>query len=396
MIGVALRMLVADRAKFAGLVFGLAFTSFLVTFAAGFLAGFMTNGFALIAENADADVWVMDPAVESVEKTTSLPLSALPRVRGVDGVARADPLWLANADVRFAHGAFQPVQVIGVDDASNTGVPPGALVDAALLHDTGTAIVDPGGTSGKLLTPSRNADRWPHDGPHLDAPTREIAAGDEVMVNGRLVRIVGRSSTLPRFPPRPLLYMTRATALATLPAERRPLTFVLVRAVPGVGATELAARISARTGLRARARDAFKSDTVRWYLANSEDVGDISAMLILAMTMGLGVSGVMLYMFTYDSCRQYAVLKAMGMQPAALARMVLVQAGASVAIGAGIGLGACGIAALVAVRMGFPLRLLWFTPLVGVIGVLAVAAVATAISLRPVLRLQPGEVFAGP
>ena len=81
MFRIALKMLVADRAKFTGLLFGIAFTSFLVTFAASYFCGFMTRGFSLISENGAADVWVMDPAVESVEQTINLPISALYRVR---------------------------------------------------------------------------------------------------------------------------------------------------------------------------------------------------------------------------------------------------------------------------------------------------------------------------
>ena len=36
-------------------------------------------GFGLVAENAVADVWVMDPTVRSVEQTTNMPASAGPR-----------------------------------------------------------------------------------------------------------------------------------------------------------------------------------------------------------------------------------------------------------------------------------------------------------------------------
>ena len=64
MLRVALKMLLGDRAKYVGLLFGITFTSFLVTFAASYFCGFMTRGFALIAENPTADVWVMDPAVD--------------------------------------------------------------------------------------------------------------------------------------------------------------------------------------------------------------------------------------------------------------------------------------------------------------------------------------------
>ena len=67
MLRVATKMLLGDRAKYVGLLFGITFTSFLVTFAVSYLCGFLTRGFALVAENPSAAVWVMDPAVESTE-----------------------------------------------------------------------------------------------------------------------------------------------------------------------------------------------------------------------------------------------------------------------------------------------------------------------------------------
>ena len=150
MLRVALKMLMGDRAKYAGLLGGIMFTSFLVTFAASYFCGFMTRGFALIAENPAADVWVMDPAVVSAEKTANIPTSALDRVRGVEGVASAVPLALGTAEVRLPDGRFQPFQVIGVDDATLSSVP--ALKDgtsSTVLRTPDAAIVDPGGTEGK-------------------------------------------------------------------------------------------------------------------------------------------------------------------------------------------------------------------------------------------------------
>jgi putative ABC transport system permease protein len=173
-------------------------------------------------------------------------------------------------------------------------------------------VVDAGGTSGKLETPRLAIDLWPHGKPHLDVPTRLVAAGDELLVNDHRVQVWGRTEGLPRFPPRPLLYTTYFNADRILLPERRLLTFVLVAAVPGITPRDLAARIEAQTGLRARSADDFKADTVRWYLANSEDVNDVAEMLGLATVIGLGVTGVMLYMFTTENLWQYAVLSAMG------------------------------------------------------------------------------------
>ena len=151
MLRVALKMLIGDRAKYVGLLFGITFTSFLVTFAASYFGGFMTRGFALIAENPAADIWVMDPAVSSVAQTANMPASALDRVRSVEGVLSAVPLVLGTAEVRFPDGRFQPFQVIGVDDATLSTAP--ALKDGAspaALRTPDAAIVDPGGTEGKL------------------------------------------------------------------------------------------------------------------------------------------------------------------------------------------------------------------------------------------------------
>jgi putative ABC transport system permease protein len=77
--------------------------------------------------------------------------------------------------------------------------------------------------------------------PHLDAPTRLLAAGDELLVNDYRVKIAGRSTALPRWPPRPLLYTTFSNAARILLPERRRLTFVLATAKPGVPPRELAA-----------------------------------------------------------------------------------------------------------------------------------------------------------
>src|SRR5262245_31591995 len=179
MYHIAIKMLFGDRLKYAGVVFGVAFTSFLVTFAASYFGGMMTRSFALIAENPEADVWVMDPAVRSVDQTANLPSSALDRVRNVAGVRAAVPLGLALADARLPNGRFQPFQVIGIDAASLAGVP--ALLDHAgpeVLRSPEGVIVDPGGSEGKLETPLRAADRWPLGAPHLAVPTRQLLAGD--------------------------------------------------------------------------------------------------------------------------------------------------------------------------------------------------------------------------
>jgi putative ABC transport system permease protein len=397
MIRVALKMLMGDRAKYTGLLFGITFTSFLVTFAASYFCGFMTRGFALIAENPGADVWVMDPAVESAEQTTNMPDSALDRVRSTDGVLFAAPMALATADARFPNGRFQTFQLVCVDDATLFGVP--ALKDGVsptVLHAPDAVVVDPGGTDGKLETPLLKADQWTYGQLRLNVATRELAAEDELLVNDHRVVIRGRSEALPRYPPRPLMYTTLSNAKRVLLPERHLLTFVLAKGAPGVSPRELARRIEVQTGLKARSSDDFEADTVLWFLINSEDVGDVAAMLSLATSVGFGVTGVMLYMFTNESLKQYAVLKTMGASSRLLLTMILMQSGLCALLGTGLGLGLCAIIGRIAVvEADYPFRMMWFTPILGGVMVTLVSVVAAAISARPVLKLEPGVVFAG-
>jgi putative ABC transport system permease protein len=396
MLRVALKMLTGNRAKYAGLLFGITFTSFLVTFALSYFAGFMTRGFALVSENPEADVWVMDPAVNSTEHTTNLPSSVLARVRSIEGVQSAVPLALGSAEVRFPNGEFQTFQVIGVDGPTLAGLPPlRDSVTRSVLRTPDAAVVDAGGTEGKLQTPLLRADQWPRH-PKLNVPTRRLRAGDVVLVNDHRVRIAGLARALPRYPPRPLLYTTYANAGRILLPERHLMTFVLAKATPGVDPAVLAKRITARTGLRARTADQFTADTVRWFFINSEDVGDIASMISIAMLVGFGVTGVMLYMFTEENLKQYAVLKAMGATPRLLLTMILAQAGLCALLGTGLGLGLCAIIGqIAAAEADYPFRMMWFTPLFGGTMVVLVSLVAAAVSAQPVFKLHPGIVFAG-
>jgi putative ABC transport system permease protein len=122
----------------------------------------------------------------------------------------------------------------------------------------------------------------------------------------------------------------------------------------------------------------------------------MASMISIAMFVGFGVTGVMLYMFTADSLKQYAVLKTMGASSKLLITMIFVQSGLCALLGTGLGLGLCAIVGQLAiVEFDYPFRMMWFTPVLGGVMVMLVSVVAALISVRPVLKLEPGIVFAG-
>lgn len=380
MIFLALKMLTGDRTKYLGLLFGVTFTSFLVTFAGAYFGGMMQRSYALIAETP-GDIWVMDPAVVSIEPAIPLPDFAVNRVRSVPGVKSAVALIVANAEARFPDGTFQSLELIGVDDASLAGAPrmPRKL-DASALRSPDAALIDAGGTEGKTS---------------LTRPSRLLGRGDVLSINDHRTVLLGRSDALPRYPPRPVLFATVSNARRILPVEREQITFVLASVASGADPRAVAARITRETGLRARFREDFEQDTVQWMIHNSEDVGDVINMLAIAMLVGIAVTGVMMFMFTTENLRFYAVLKAMGTTTVQLVLAVLMQSVVAAAIGAGLGMGLCTVAGGCFAANDFPYRLVWFAPAVGAGAVVIISLVAAVGSLWPLLRMRPAPYLAG-
>ena len=101
---------------------------------------------------------------------------------------------------------------------------------------------------------------------------------------------------------------------------------------------------------------------MRWYLVNSEDVGDIAAMLTLAMTVGF--RGHRHHALHVHDGEPEAVRGAQGdgRYLELLLAMILVQAGVCAPHRYGLGLGLCGIAGQIVAARGFPFRMMWFTP----------------------------------
>src|SRR5262245_900322 len=119
---VALKMLVADRAKYFGLIFAIAFASFLLANQVGIFIGIMTRPASQSLDAVYVDIWVMDYQTLYDGEVYPLPDGDLYRVRSVPGVKWAVPLYLGQGRAKGADGKFRTVILMGVDDATLVGV----------------------------------------------------------------------------------------------------------------------------------------------------------------------------------------------------------------------------------------------------------------------------------
>lgn len=382
---VALKMLVGDTAKYVGIVFGLTIASFLITQQTSIFCGLMSRTFGAITDLSEPDIWIMDPKVQFIDDVKPLQDTMLYRVRGVEGVRWAIPLYKGLIKARLSNGNFQTCNVLGIDDATLIGGPPemveGTLAD---LRRAQAVIVDEVGARGKLARELPDGTKIP------------LRVGDTLELNDNRAVVVGICRVSRTFQSQPVIYTTYSRATQFAPRERKLLSFVLVKAGEGQDARALADRIEATTGLMAQLRDEFKWATVMYFMKNTGIPINFGIAVLLGFFVGLAIAAQTFYQFTLENIRHFGALKAMGAGNGLLLRMILLQAVIVGALGYGLGVGA---AAFMGYRVGTATELAFFMPwqllVVAAVAILLIVTLSAGISLSKVMRLEPGIVFKG-
>src|SRR6266403_409349 len=248
---VALKMLTGDRAKYLGLIFAIAFCTFLLENQTSIFASILKRTGSQILDVTDADVWVMDAKTEYFEQTKALKDTDLTRVRGVNGVEWAVKLFKGAPVARTRAGKFATCILLGLDDATLTGAPRKMLLGSwQRLQEPDSIVID---NAGYILL-------FPDEPLELDR---------ELEMNDHKVKIVGISDASAPFLSNPVIHTRYSEAVNFIGRERTQLSYVLVRPQPGLYAEEVCQRIEAQTGLRARTTDQFRWDCILYYLKNT-------------------------------------------------------------------------------------------------------------------------------
>jgi putative ABC transport system permease protein len=384
MISVAIKMLMGDRAKYLGIIMGITFASLLITQQLAIFNGLMSRTYGAITDLGLPDIWVMDPKVQFIDDVKPLQDTELYRVRGVEGVAWAVPLYKGLLKARLETGEFQTCNVIGLDDSTLIGGPP-EMVDGNLadLRRSDAVIVDELAAHGKLAKPT------------LDGRLIPLKIGDTLELNDHRAIVVGFCRVSRTFQSQPVVYTTYSRATAFAPKERKLLSFVLVKARRGVNPQTLCDRIHQVTGLGALTAQGFKDRTYDYFMKNTGIPVNFGIAVVLGFIVGTAIAGQTFYNFTLDNLRHFGALKAMGAGNALLLRMILIQSLVVGLVGYGVGVGIASFLGLLTgnteLAFKLPMWLLGFTSAV----VLIICAMASIISMRKVMKLEPAIVFKG-
>jgi putative ABC transport system permease protein len=379
MVTIALKMLFGDITKTIGLVFGIAFSVLLMTQQGGFFIGLISRSASIVVDARSTDVWVMDPTTESAETAQSLRAIDLSRVRGASGVAAAYPLSRSPVTVKTEEGRTESATVFGHDDSTLTGM------SSVFIAGTSADLLAADAIAIDLLGYTK---LWPGEA---------ITTGRVIELNDSRAVVRAITDARPGFAA-PIVINARLSQAARFATTGAVPTFVLVAVDPGADPVAVADGIARTTGLKAMTATAFSAMTLNYVIASTGIAFSFGVVIALGAIVGVAIVGLTFNMFISDLTRQFAVLKAIGLTNGRIVLMVLVQAIVIGFIGYGIGLWAAssffdGVNRPTSDLKGFYLP--WQIAVGAGVATLAISVLATFVSLRKVLRLDPATVFRG-
>jgi putative ABC transport system permease protein len=379
---IALRMLTGDRSKYFGLIFGVTFATLLMSQQLSIFFGIMERTASQILDVRDADIWVMDNKVRYIDEVPGMPETELLRVRGVPGVEWAVKLYKGQVRARLADGNYRTVILFGLDDASLIGAPQQMIAGkVGELRRPDAVVVDKAGY--EYL--------WPDD------PKDHYQLGKIFEMNDKRCVLVGVCKASAPFTTLPVVYTRYSQTTFYVPHERDTMSFVLVKPQAGLDVQEVCRRIEQQTGRMALTQDQFFWKTINYFLVSTGIPVNFGITIFLGFFVGVAVAGQTFYLFTIENLRHFGSLKAMGLSNFRIVGMILLQGLVVGAIGFALGVGLTALYFMATNQRTqlAGLNMIWQVMAGTGAAVGVIIVLASLVSIRKVLVLEPAIVFRG-
>jgi putative ABC transport system permease protein len=362
-VPVARRNLLAEKARLAMSVGGVAFAVLLILVVGSLYRGWSAAGG--LFEELPGDVWLAQAGTSDPLRTTSfLPADRIDAVAGLPGVRAVVPVYARRVSL------------------------------------------DPEDTSLNVYFLSLDVpapDRWPDEAQRFLPAEGSIVVdsvfADEAGVSvGDAVDVLGRRLVVERIEPggNPLFqiaFMNGDDARSLLALDRY-VSFYVVTAAPGADLDEVAgAAAAAVPGSEAHSAADFANATRD--LVNQGFLPVVGALVAIGFAIGGAVIALTIYTLTIEKARDFGVLKAIGADDRFVYRIVVVQSLGVGAAGAALGIVASVLVATL-IRRGVPEFVTELRPLdAAAVFALAllVSAIAALVPVRRISRIDPAMVF---
>ena len=372
---ISLKLLANDKGKFSTLIIGITFAVFLMMQMTAVFSGIMNRASANII-NIGASIWVMDPSVNIQSDNIPIPDYVLDLVRSIKGVKYAVPVYMGSGLVRLSTGAYQSVNVTGLDDSTLIGRPEllqGNITN--IFNNDGYVVIDDSEYT-KLNSP---------------------AIGDTFEINDHrgVVTGIGKAVVSGLFGT-PTLYTTYTRAISDLPSMRFTISYVLVepKNISDIPYIKQAVKDS---GYVALTRDEFIRKNTNYYLTQTGLGTNVLIMTLVSFVVGLSIAGQTFYTFVLENLDKFGALKAIGAKRHELIQMILLQAAVVGFLGYGFGIFLSStMIALAKLRLPNYASLVTYQNLtLSFVMVLFIVAFSSYLGIRKVTRIEPFDIFRG-
>lgn len=376
MIGVALKMLIGNRASFIGVVFGIFLATLLISQQSAIFLGLVSRSYRLITDTPSPDIWVIDPVTKSDDKIRELPESYVDVIRSIPNIEWAVPLNIIGLPLITPSGVFQISELHGIDGATFIGAPltilQGSLKD---LRRQGAVMVDEYSANSTLAKTLPDKSKSP------------LKIGDSFEINGRRAVVVGICKATQGFYPHPVIYTTNQN-YNSFTGNKNKVGFIAAKAVQGADIDELCRQINKNPQLTALTRNQIEWRIAKYFLETGILI-NFGLSVLLGLIIGLSISGQIFYIMTLQNQMYFALIRALGGTKATVLKMISVQALVVGLIGFILGTGVTLVWGFfiqnTTLAFLFPWQLLLFTGFI----VLIICLFTASLSIRKVLHLEP-------
>jgi putative ABC transport system permease protein len=374
----ALKAMLADRGKLLTSLLGVVFSVVLVNLQGGLLLGMIQKA-SLLVDYGRADIWVGHRHTTSVDMGTFIPERWIYRIRGIDGVERAEPYVVMFGQMIMPDGKFENVVVVGSEATSLMG---NAWVmakgDPRAVRNPDSILVDV------------------YDAARLG----NCRIGDIREINNSRAQIVGMTKGIVSFTTNPYifttLYRARSKFGGTMGIGPDQCSYFLVKAKPDVDIPTLCARIRARVPeLDVYDRQTYSLICMEFWLTRTGIGISFGLAAFLGLLVGLAVVAQTLYATVTERIKEFGTLKAMGADDHCVSHFLVAQALGNAGIGSVLGL----LASLgIGQAMSSPRAPVVLTAPVATLSVILMIVVCLVAAWLPywrIRRIDPASVLRG-
>lgn len=313
----AYRTLLHDRGKLiAGLV-GVIFSVVLVNIQGGLFFG-LINKASLLVDRSNADIWVGHRGMHNVDFPHGIPERFRYVVAGVPGVERVEPIRIDFGEISLPDGRFEDCVIVGVTEGTELGRAYEIREGAKDALDHPDAIVVDRCDDDKLLSPT---------------------LGEIREINGKRVRVMGKSEGILSFLVSPYVFMSYDQAVEFSSDSPKTASYLLVKAQKGSDAEQICRQIeSLLPDVSAMPADRYGQVSINFWMMRAGLGLSFGAATMLGLLVGLVMVGQTLYAMVLDRINEYATLRAIGLSERELLGILAFQSALVAVIGIAIGM----------------------------------------------------------